>query len=696
MSNVAKIAVPLLLIAAAGGTWYFLNKTDPTPIAPPSGSQPENPSKDTTNQQPEGPKAVTSKVTQPSSSTGNGRVEAVDKGNSHNDAPQGVKGRVLLPDGTPAVGIPVMLLENAMNNPLEMFIKNKTGQVSPPLANAVTAEDGSFALGVLKAGQAVDLRIVSETHPEVSKSPIKVRIDDWYDAGDLSLEQGLIVQGRVIEAMSKAPVAGAVVYLNGSNRSHIMSATPGRERGISAVTDNGGYYRFDNGPSQGLVNLQVEADGYASTSVLNKQLKPDAPNQFNLEIERGRTITGVVVDEQGQRIRSAKILANGLSTKTPQTETVYSNGDGEFEFPPLRSGPYRLQCSANRFADVDIPVALTDEDIKIVMTKRGSVRLRVLGADNRPIKAYRLSLKRAFPNNPNNIGNVLDWKDRNINPGQYEGEWAIIEGMPSGTFRFQITERKHAKTLSEMFVVEQGKDGVEVTCVMTMGATITGTVINDQGQPVSGALVTSDMNAGLAAGSGIFDMFRKMIPEKHTSRRVRTDRQGRFKISKLSFADYMIRVSHDKYCEGTAVNIKLAEEGQVVDAGVIQLELGTLVEGITTVDGTPTGQIKVVISMPTPPAQRNARGRKVVQQPQQPESHEQIAKRLFNTKVLSDGDGHYSMLKRVPPGTYKITASRQSQNNPFEALLDMKQSEQELIILPGQDRVTINFNLTSR
>lgn len=688
MSNLAKIAVPLLLItAAAGGAYYFLNKTGPTPVAPPAGEVPKVAPVSNNEQQPKPVEA--NKGTQENS----GRVAAtsVPGSNSHADAPQGVKGRVLLPNGDPAVGVPVMLLENAMSNPLEMFIKNKTGQVSPPLASSITFDDGSFALGVLKAGQPVDLRIVSETNPEITKAPIKVRIEDWYDAGDLVLEQGLIVQGRVLEALSKIPVANAVVYMNGSNRSHIMAATPGRERGIATQTDASGYYRFDNGPSMGLVNLLVEAEGYASSNLLNKQLKPDTPNEFNLEIERGRTITGVVVDETGKRIGSAKILANGLSTKTPQTETVYSNSEGEFVFPPLRSGPYRLACSANRFADTEIPVALTDEDIKIVMAKLGSVKLRVLTAKNRAVKSYRMSLKRAFPNNPNNIGNVMDFPDRNINPGQYQGEWAIIEGMPSGTFRVQITESNHAKTLSEMFVVEQGQEGTEVTCVLTMGASVTGTVINGQGQPVPGALVTSDMNAGLAAGSGIFQMFRMMIPEKHTTRSVHTDKQGRFRINKLSFADYMLRVSHDKYCEGTAINIKLTEEGQVVDAGVIQMELGTLVEGITTLDGNPTGQVKVVISMPTP-----ANNKLPTVQPNSPEAMAETAKRLFNTKVLSDGDGKYTMLKRVPPGTYKITASRQSANNPFEALLDMKQSEQELIIAPGQDRVTINFNLASR
>ena len=218
-----------------------------------------------------------------------------------------------------------------------------------------------------------------------------------------------------------------------------------------------------------------------------------------------------------------------------------------------------------------------------------------------------------------------------------------------------------------------------------------GAVIDDQGQPVPGALVTSDMNAGLAAGSGIFDMFRTMIPEKHTTRNVRTNKQGRFRISKLSFADYMIRVSHQSYCEGTAVNIKLTSEGQVADAGVIRLDKGTLVEGITTVDGNPAGQVKVVISMPTP----DTKSLPTVQ-PSTPEGMEQAAKRLFNVKVLSDGNGNYTMMKRIPPGVYKVTASRQSANNPFATLLDMKQSEQELVITPGQDRITVNFNLASR
>ena len=286
--------------------------------------------------------------------------------------------------------------------------------------------------------------------------------------------------------------------------------------------------------------------------------------------------------------------------------------DGAFLFPNLHEGPYRLTTTASHYAEHELPLALTGEDVKIVLATQGAVKLRVLSADGRPVKAYHLSLKRSFPNNPLAIGNVIGHPDRNINPGdyprQYGGDWALIDGLPAGDFRFQITERRHAKTLSPEFTVQIGTDPIEVTATLTLGATITGTVIDDRGQPVAGASVTTDMNGGVAANSGLFDVFRSMIPEKHTTKKTTTDGQGRFKIEQLAFADYMIRVAHADYCEGVAINISLQEEGQVVDAGVIQLMKGAIVEGATTVDGQPMGQIKISVAMPLQTAGADAIG----------------------------------------------------------------------------------------
>lgn len=691
MSNVAKIAVPLLLLAAiAGGVAYYLNQVPQE--APPVPSQPEPVAPKPAPKQEPAPAEQTPLVQEPI------RTAAVDTGTSYADAAQGVRGRVLLPNGAPAAGVPVYLLENMLSDMAQIFLNNKTGRINPPVAAGQTGPDGTFALGLRKVGKGVDLRVVSDEHPEFHRQSIKVREGDWYETGDLQLEVGLVVQGRVLETHSKAAIANATVFMTSSHQSHTMVSAPGRERGIPMVTDQNGAFRFTNAPRLGLVNLTVEAPGYASAQLQNQMLKPDALNEFTIEIELGQPIAGVVVDADGKPILGASITANGLSNKTPQTASTTSGADGTFEFPNLRAGPYQLTASAPNHAEVKAPLVLTGEnEVKLVMSTRGTVKLKVLAANDQAVKAYRISLKKHFPQSPASIGNVMDWADRSITPGDYPrdlgGEWALVKGLPPGDYRFQITDNAHAKTLSPAFTVVEGGAPVEVVCKLTLGGTITGTVIDDRGQPVADATVTTDMNGGLAADTGIFEIFRSMMPEKHTKQSAKTDAQGRFRINKLAFADYMIRASHPRYCEGSAIDLKLENEGQVVDAGVIQLALGAVVEGVTMVGGQPAGQVKVTLSTPMtadnlPTAQPGA------QPGQAPAAPGRV---LFNATVQSDGDGRFKLLKRVPPGTYKATATRPSSGgDPFGALMDIKESEQQVVIRPGQETIHLTFQLPRR
>lgn len=689
MTNSSKTLISLLLLAAiAAGVYLF---QDRTPSAPPIPTNPDP----APTPPPAPPTPAPVAVTPPVSTE---RVVATtDLGTSHADAPQGVRGRVLRPDGVPAAGVQVLLVENAMTDIAQIFVSNKLGRSTPPIASMVTDGTGTFAVGVRKLGKPVDLRLLSEEFPELHRQAIKVRDGDWYDTGDLTLDVGLVVTGRVVDQVTKAPIANATVFLANSNQSHTSLASPGRERGIPTITDVAGNFRYTNAPRTGLVNLAAEAPGYASTTVQNQMLKPDAATEFTLELEAGQPIAGVVIDQEGKPVRGASVTATGLSAKTPQTATVQADGDGRFQFQTLRTGPYQLTASMTQFADMKPQVALTGEsEVRLVLPLRAAVKLRVLAANGQPVRAYKVGLKRHFANNPANIGNVLDWPERTItpadHPSEWKGEWAMVRGIAAGDYRFQITEQNHAKSLSEPFTVAEGGPTPEVVATLTLGATITGSVIDDRGRPVPNAIVSTDMNGGLMADSPLVDFFRTMMPEKHSRAQGKTDAQGRFRMNKLAFADYMLRVAHPDYCEGTAVNIKLEQEGQVVDAGVIQLMLGAVVEGVTMIGGEPTGQVKVVLSTPVT-ADSLATGKLGAPGTGAPGS----ARVLFNANVHSDGDGRFRLLKRVPPGSYKVTAQRPGAgSDPFGVLMDMKETEQQITIAPGQETVTLTFNLTHR
>ena len=175
MSNASKIVLPLLLLAAAGGGVFYVLNQDSGPVEPPKqaapsvAEKPPEPSPPTPTVQAPGPVRTQDPV----------RVEAptVDT-NMHDDAPQGIKGRVVLPGGAAAPAVPIYLMENSMNDPIKVFLQNRTGARTPPVSWGKTAADGTFALGVMQAGKTYDLRVVSDQHPEINHQSIKVREED--------------------------------------------------------------------------------------------------------------------------------------------------------------------------------------------------------------------------------------------------------------------------------------------------------------------------------------------------------------------------------------------------------------------------------------------------------------------------------------------------------------------------------------
>jgi len=679
-----RALVPLIaaVVLAGAGYWWLTHETTPT-------LEPQLPNRTATEvTEADRPAAADSQpATNAAPQIDRDRVEArLD----HLDEAQGVKGRILGPGGQPAAGVAVHLLESAVNDPIRVFLMKQSGKFLPPTSSGTTASDGTFALGLRTPGKLYDLRVTSDGHPELNHRAIEIRANDWFDTGDLTLEAGHAVHGRVIDATTKAGLANARVFLQTSDQAQAMLPTPGRERGILATTDQTGRFSFATAPGSGIINLRAEAPGYATATLNNQPL--DAGNRhFTLELTLGRPIAGIVVDEQGEPLSRIEVTAQGMSLKTPQTAKTTSAPDGTFHFDSLCLGPYQLvTASATHAEQKSGPVLAGETDVKLVLIQRPWVKLKVLSARGVPLKAFRISLKRYFPNNPLGIGNVPEFVDRNITaadfPASLDGDWAVVRGLPAGTFVFQIRERAHAKSLSESFTVRPGAPPAEVSAQLTTGATITGTVTDQGGRPVEGATVTTDMNHAPAGDNDFLKMLRSLAPDRHSTARAKTDDQGRFRLRKLAFAEYMVRVSHPDYCEGTATDLVLEKQDQVTDVGTLQLVRGTLIEGFTTVAGRAAGQIKVMLRAQQPDTR-----------PQAPHLESQQRAATFFASGLSDNDGRFRILSRVPPGTYTVHAIRGSGSaNPFEAVLDIRATEKTITVSPNQDRLQIDFNLPTR
>lgn len=679
--NASKLLLSVFLLLGIGAGIYFGLAGDPADVPMvPSVGEPKDPP--VVQPQPEVDPAIATSQdprTQPSET----RVAVKPPSDSNRDAAQGIRGRVTLPGGAAAPDIDVYLLRSSTADALSIYLANRRGQKIEPLGQVRTGTDGRFSIGLQKAGETYDLRVVSPNHPEVQHKSVKVRPDDWYDTGDLELPIGSIVQGRVLDETGKFPIAEATVYLTLPGLNHQMLPTPGRERGIVTTTDGSGYFRYPNAPRDGIINLGAEAPDYAYTERPNLQIKPEDQNEFTIELARGQPIAGTIVDPTGRPIAGASILATAQSAKIPQTGNAMSSTDGSFALPLLRPGPYQLTVSATNYEEViEKPVFAGAEDVRIVLEQRGRVKLRVLSAKGQPLKNYTVGLKRYFPNNPGSIGKVPEFRDVRVTPADYEGDYATIRNVPNGEFVFQIIENDHAKTLSQPFTMTAEKQSPSVDVTLVLGASISGQVVDDQGRPVAGATVVTDMNGGVAIDTGFFEMFRSFLPDKHTTSSEKTNSNGEFRLRRLAFADYMLRVSHPDFCEGMVLEIKLESDGEDRNVGQIQLRRGAVVEGTCRLGGRGTGQIKVMIGPPTgykPELDAAGKPKGV----------------MFTATATTDGDGLYRFLKRVPPGTYKIHAFKEAgSDDVFGRFKQMKETERPLIITIGQDQSVQNFDLS--
>lgn len=678
MNSAAKIIVVICLLGAVlAGAIFFLLQPDSQPVVqPPAPRVQEDPPPVPSNDPVVAPEPV--RVEQPASGRTTVRVES-DQGTG-GSLPQGVLGRVLTPAGLPLEGALVFLMRSASADPIEIFLANKRGEIIPPVATGKTDGEGRFRLGTQKPGTAYDVRVITDSYPELHHRSVRIKDNDWYDAGDLRLETGVVVQGRVIEEGTMVPIPGAKVHLQSTNAAHTLLATPGREKGLPAETDAGGFFRYDNAPRNSTISLSAEAPGFARVEKLNLVLQQEAPNEFNIELARGLSIIGYVVSTQGAPVPGAKVTATALSSKVPQTAQADTDRDGRFELFALREGPFQLMASAPQYEEkTERPILAGAQDVRLILEQRGMARVRVLARTGAAIKDFTLSLKRSFPNNPLGIGNVPEFRDQRVTPRDFEGDFYLVKGIPNGDFVFQIAANNHARTLSAPFTIAAGGPVPEVVVEMTMGGVILGRVVDDRGNPVAGATVSTDMNGGFAAETDFGALFKQFMPDRITKTSTRTAADGRYRLPLLAYGDYMLRVAHADYCEGTAVNVKVESETEI-PLPDIRLVRGTIVRGLAMVDGQPAGQVKIQIGPPmgqTPELDENG-----------------MPKMTFMSSCLSDSDGRFQFLKRVPPGNYQIHASKQAgDNNPFVTLLQVKQTARDLQVLAGQEVIEQNFNI---
>ncbi len=667
MTSSKAILILLILGAAAAGVFTLVSGDGGEPNFPATGqtqvaraTDPEATSLQSTEPQP-----VEARPAQTPTRT---EVPAAPAGRDH---PQGVMGQVLTPQGAPAVGTKIFLMEASTTDLFQQLRLAHKGIRIPPLASTEADETGAFRLGVQRvdATKRYEVRIVSDDFVDHNVPPVAILENQWYDLKRITLARGATLWGRVtIEGSGGVPVPDAIVLVKPNNYFPSVNPTPGREEGIEIPVDHTGGFRIANAPS-GVVNIAAVAPGYARIERQSVTIDEHVENQVMFELPAGVTLSGLVTDVDGLPVKGARLEATAMSAKSPTTGRTHSEPDGSFEVVGLTDGPYMLTAVAPGFVRAQIkPVQAPDASVQVVLERQGEAGVRAYDKNNRLMRSFNVTIK-TYTENQELYGNT-DIPTQTAKP---DGSGiATITGLDPGSYVFQVEARGHCKTFSEPFTIAMGQPKPIVDVRLTEGGVIEGAVTDVRGQPVANVRVRTLPNH--FEENPFTTMFKGIIPYKITQQSVNTDAQGRYRLALLTPGQYQLKFEHPRYYEVFSKNHEVAD-GSVTSVPAQSLETGTLLHGTVRVNGEPGSQVKITISS-------------------LPDTEGGAAPRMFSCDAMTDNDGKFAMPKRIPPGRYQVMAARQMLSNPLLTIADFHKTKQEITLPRGKEKHFLTFSIT--
>jgi hypothetical protein len=202
-----------------------------------------------------------------------------------------------------------------------------------------------------------------------------------------------VIRGTVVDAETGDPVPAFRIRV--VKVGHLRGPGYVQDPQWRSFDDPRGEFRFDVvGP--GIYQVHVTADDRALARSQPINTDENAGEAIELKLSRGVSLSGTVVDEQGQPVDGARVIPfskaggamPGMIGKFASDEGAVEARDGQFTISQLAPGKETLKVTHPDYCftiveDIDVPAAGGDVP-PIVLTRGGTVRGRVFDAAGRP------------------------------------------------------------------------------------------------------------------------------------------------------------------------------------------------------------------------------------------------------------------------------------------------------------------------
>ncbi len=565
-------------------------------------------------------------------------------------------GTVSNPMGLPVADARISIFrQRAPNNLSALAAMFQQGPPPKALKTTKTTEDGGYAVRGLPPGKEYMIVVEHGDYQRTEVGPVLIA-EDGSVREDIRLQEGMLLFGYVRDHGSQMPIAGATVWIDDPLNAQLPSNRPSPSRRTTTSRDDGRYEFRHLEPGSKVMTCSAEGYGTVQENNVMIQMSNERHLEKTFQLEPEMTIGGRVFAPDRSPVEGATIDAISYNAQALSRGAAVSDADGNFLIRGLADAEYSVVARADGWGDKrEVRVKAGVNNLQLEMVQLGGVMGRVVDASSgRPLSSFNVKV-RMVNLNSTFVGRVAAQQNvRDAKNGAF-----YLKGLNQGHYVVEAVAKDYAATRSERFTVGQGITVPDILVQISRGGKIHGIVLDGYtNKPLVGALVSTEDNNYI--DSPFTNIFKGLTSRTTSEASARTDKDGRFEFDLMTPELYQIKIQHPDYTSYLVNDIRINEGGDT-DLGVVKLYHGAKVAGTCYLpDGSPA--VGAQVSMHSLSGTGKA----------------------YDTRTNSEG--RY-LLRSVAPGDYKISASRpdQSKANPFQVIVDMKQSEVEITVIDGRE-----------
>ncbi len=469
-------------------------------------------------------------------------------------------------------------------------------------------EDGGFEFRAVRAGETHELSIDPDDFAKFVEQGVELAPGEERLI-DVALLLGGTVRGRVVDEAHE-PVEDADVAA-------IDGFVFGFPTGTSARTKSGPGGTFElKGIAAGDTKLIASIDGYVASDLLDFDIAEGSVHDgIELVLGSGAAIAGTVRYPDGTPAAEAIVRVEfdpeamlgpaAMNATRGARSRATTDENGRFHASGLGKGPFEVTAYALSQDDSDEPrwsarkrpVAPDTEGLELLVQRPTAIRGRVVERDGTPVTAFTIeatqkgaaaSMRVARGGSDEGLAEGEEWPAEKLER-HFEDEDGrfVLPAIASGPWRLEARAEHYAP--SAPYELTLPLEASDVTIELHPAATVIGTVVDPNGEPVAGAKVTLMVQGERSMAQLTGEL---KLPE------TTSEADGAFELNGLGSGSQALVASHPDFAQGEPFNVELTPGATVTDVALTLRNGGRITGMVYAADGEPLAGGQIIAQQP--------------------------------------------------------------------------------------------------